>query len=210
MLFKIHGSEVEINQPHLKIWLMQVKLQKEIAEKAENHDPDELAGAIYKYLNLFSVQAWETFDWIEVLQVLAQIINLCVPKIDFPIFHTQEKNEQVPADYPEKDWYFWLHTMCSKYHWSIEYVSEMSVEDAFGLLQEGIIERQQKREWQWSLSELAYPFNADTKTSSFKPLPRPDWMQIAHDLTPKKTQIRKDMMPQGNIVDFGEMYAGVK
>jgi hypothetical protein len=207
MTIRINGNDVEIAQPHLKRWIEQAKLQGEINKSAELHERDKTVEAIYKYLNFFSQQDWETFGWFEVLNVLSQITNLCVPKIDFPIFHTLEKTEQVIAEYSEKEWYFWLHTLCSKYHWAIEYVKELEIDDAFGLLQEGLIEKQQEREWQWSLTEIAYPYDESSKKSIFKPLKRPDWMTVVKDLTPKKIKIRKDMMPMGVIMNFEEMYA---
>jgi hypothetical protein len=207
MNISVQGKDIEIDRPRLQRWIQQVKLQKEIITIVEKHDPDDVSKAIYQYLNFFTEQDWEKISWLEVLLALAQITNLCVPKIDFPIFHTKEKTEQVIADYSEKEWYFWLNFMCEKYHWLIEYVQELQIEDAFGLLQEGLIDEQQQREWQWSLTELAYPYNADTKTSSFKPLTRPDWMTILKDNMPKKMRMRKDMLPQGNVIDFGELYA---
>jgi hypothetical protein len=132
---------------------------------------------------------------------------LCVPKFDFPIFYSKEKTEQVAADYSEKEWYFWLHFLCSKYHWTVEYTQELFIEDAFGLLQEALIEKQQEREWQWSLTELAYPYDENTKKSVFKPLKKPDWMTIIKDNVPQKVMIRRDMMPQGVIIDLGAEYA---
>jgi hypothetical protein len=207
MNISVQGKEIEIDRPHLQRWIQQVKLQREITVATEKHDPDDVARAIYKYLNFFIEQEFEKVSWLEVLNAMAQITNLCVPKIDFPIFYSKEKTEQIVGDYSEKEWYFWLHFMCSKYHWLIEYVQELQIEDAFGLLQEGLIDEQHQREWQWSLTELAYPYNSDTKTSSFKPLKRPDWMTIIKDNMPEKIMIRKDMMPQGVIIDLGAEYA---
>lgn len=206
MIISVQGKDIEIVRPHLKRWIEQEKLQKAIVEATAVHDREETCQAIYKYLNFFSEQDWEKIPWLDTLAALAQITNLCVPKIDFPIFHSKEKTEQVVIEYPEREWYFWLHTMCSWYHWTILQVQEMEIEDAFGLLQEGLINKQQDREWQYSLTELAYPYDSNSKTSTFKPLKKPDWMTIMKDLTPKKTMIRKDMMPQGSIIDLGALY----
>ena len=98
----VQGKDIEINRPRLQRWIEQVKLQKDITEVIEKHDPDDVATAIYKYLNLFIEIEWEKVRWLEVLNALAQITNLCVPKIDFPIFHSKEKTEQVAGDYSEK------------------------------------------------------------------------------------------------------------
>jgi hypothetical protein len=66
------------------------------------------------------------------------------------------------------------------------------------------LEEQLDKEWTYSLSEIAFPYNSSTKKSEYKPLDRPEWML---PISPKQLPVikmRKDMMPMGNIVDMTE------
>ena len=78
----------------------------------------------------------------------------------------------------------------------------LDIDTAIGLYQEISIDDQFEKEWEWSLSEIAFPYNQSTKKQEYKPLERPEWML---PISPKQLptmKMRKDMMPVGNIVDL--------
>jgi len=63
-----------------------------------------------------------------------------------------------------------------------------------------LVDDQLEKEWEWSLSELAYSYNSSTKKSEFKELPRPDWMDGKEIEEIKLIKIPKSMMPVGQVV----------
>jgi hypothetical protein len=97
-----------------------------------------------------------------------------------------------------------LHIFSSTYGWDEDRIANLDIDTAIGLLQEILITEQLDHEWQFSITELAYPYNETTKKSSFRPLPRPDWMK---KIIPKVTKIRKDFLPLGNIIGVEQKYA---
>lgn len=80
--------------------------------------------------------------------------------------------------------------------------SELDPDDGVALLQEILTDDQLEKEWQWSLSEIAYPYNPDTKKSEFKNLPRPVWMQKEIRKPVKQIKIPASMLPVGIVRHF--------
>ena len=104
-------------------------------------------------------------------------------------------------DYPERTWYVFLNQFSRNYSWTIEYIENLDVDDAIALLQEMNITEQLEREFYYSLSEIAYPYNEARKVGVFRPMERPEWMrEFVKVLEPRKTKIRKDFMPVGLII----------
>jgi hypothetical protein len=78
------------------------------------------------------------------------------------------------------------------------------VETVFQLAQEILVDKQLEREFLWSMSEIAYPYNKSTKRSEFKELTRPEFMwQKASE--PKRFKIPVRLMPMGDVKDVGGM-----
>lgn len=109
--------------------------------------------------------------------------------------------EDMPWDYPGRSWFAWAHRFANFYGWSLDYIAGLDVDVAIKLLQEMLVQDQLEKEWEWGLSERAFPYNSSTKKYEYKPLSRPAWMYPEMKSKKKRIiQIPKSMMPVGNIV----------
>ena len=94
--------------------------------------------------------------------------------------------------------------MAKAYGWTEEYISNLEIETGLALIQEAIVDDQLNKEWEWSLTEIAYEYDKGSKTSKFRALPRPDWMGGGKK-PPKKTTMLKVMLPVGYIENVSGM-----
>jgi len=190
------GSNVlTVEKPHLKKWIELEQIKFKETDRVKK---------VYSYLSVFldlPESEFVTLSWEVTLSCFVDCLTLAKPSINFPwLSHPGQKQAEYAWDYSERLWYAFSHLLAKTYHWSLEYIEELEVEYGLALLQEILTDRQLELEWQWSLSELAYPYDSHTKTNKFKPLPRPMWMQGAADITVKKVKIPKSMMPVGNVI----------
>lgn len=125
-----------------------------------------------------------------------------------PLLQNKKENKKdknkLGWDYDGRNWHYWSHLLAKQYGWELEYIENLDVDVALAHIQEIFTDEQLDREFLWSMSEIAYPYNSTTKQSKFSPLPRPYFMQSE---APKiqKIKIRADMMPVGNIKDISGM-----
>ena len=199
--FQVREQTLQVKRPHLKLWLELDSIQKRILSDI---NPIE---SIIEYLFKATEKEEEFFKeapWFEVAEAYIKISYLCIPKIKFPLFIDAKQQKPPSWDYPERYWYAWCHIFSKAYGWNVDTVSELEIETAFGLLQEIMVEDQLQREWEWSITEIAYPYNSTTKKSEFKPLPRPSWMKPPVE-APKKQKILREALPVGNVIDIAEM-----
>jgi len=182
----------------LKGWLEGESLREQINESKST---DEIVNNLYSYLTLiYGEEDWDKKTWEEIEMLYLSGIEINLPKIEFPMLSkSSETLEKSPWEYIERTWYLWVNTLASKYGWSMEYIAELDIDDAIGLMQEIIIDDQLEKEWTWNLSELTYSYDAATKSSNHSEYPRPSWMTdtIKH---PETYKIDKRMMPQGLII----------
>jgi hypothetical protein len=122
--------------------------------------------------------------------------------LNFPILtsQTKENDNKLPWEYDGRGWYFWLNLFAKSYGWDEKTIGELDIDTAIGLYQETQIDEQLDREWEWGMSEIAYPYNDRTKKSEFRQLPRPDWMMPMAPKHVPVVKIRKDMIPVGNVI----------
>jgi hypothetical protein len=114
------------------------------------------------------------------------------PVVEIPITRPYKKNDTESKedwDYDGRSWYFYSNLIASRYGWTFEYISQLKVLDALATIQEILTQDQLDKEFYYSLSELAYPYNASTKKSSFQPMKRPMWMM------PKIKEVPRFKMP---------------
>jgi hypothetical protein len=194
--------------PKLRKWAKLQSIHEEISSAADKGNLIEMANNIAKYISYaldISVSILDDVPWIEAARAFYDIHQENVPNEKFKILVPAKDIKKVSFDYDDRPWYVWVDTLASRYGWSIEYIADLEVESAIALLQEIDYTEQLKREWDWSLSELAYPYNEHIKKSEFKPMPRPEWMQDHIEYKePEKLKIRKDLLPVGNIIRYGQ------
>jgi len=141
--------------------------------------------------------------WEDVMMLFSEIVKAQTPT-KIPLFGNPGKEKEIPWEYPNRNTMYLLHLLVGRYGWELEYVRNLSVDTAFSLAQEILTEDQLEKEFVYSLSEVAYPYNATTKKSSFKPLERPYWM-LPKPKEIKKVKILKRLMPVGVGVDVSGM-----
>jgi hypothetical protein len=145
----------------------------------------------------------DIFDaaWFEIIQAYSSLTKLNRPR-DIPILKNNPSDQKkIPWEYEGRTWFWWLHVFSKNYGWTKDVVEELDIDEALSLLQEIQLEDQFQREWQWSLTEIAYPYDANTKKSQFKELGRPLWMQESRPFLPStKVKFRKNMIPVGRVI----------
>ena len=183
----------------LKNWLLLSSYRKKIAQRQDVVDNILASVALSDKETDYGV-----LPWYQTQAALHSLSEANLISIKFPILNKIERNwnEKLPWDYPERDWYYWAHLLASKYGWLLEYIAELDIDDAVALLQESEVEDQLVKEWEYQLSEIAYPYDKSTKKSKFKPLSRPHWMQIPI-VVAKLRRMPANLMPVG-IVKMNE------
>lgn len=188
----------------LRAWLELEELRAKTLEAAEKKDYPGVASGVTAYIiSAASCTSYQPGAWFDVVKDWENAIRVNLPEHPFPLLKSREKNEKMPWEYPGRTWYYWLHVFSTAYGWDEAQIGALDIDTAIGLLQEILISEQQRKEWEWSLTEIAYPYNETTKKSEFHPLPRPDWMKKIVP-RPKKMMIRADMLPQGLVIGAGQ------
>jgi hypothetical protein len=116
----------------------------------------------------------------------------------------QEKVEELSWNYNGRMKHYLIHILAKTYGWDDTYIKKLSVETALSYIQEIFVDDQLDKEFVYSLSEVAYPYNKSTKKSEFHPLPRPVWMQKEIKEV-KKIKMLRSMLPVGNVTDVSGM-----
>lgn len=190
--------------PSLKFraWI-ELEEQKEKLNKAAEEGNLEFSTLLVSFLSAALNIEPEPIDklfWGDCLLLFLEVLRKNRPRIPLPIiveFH-KEKIKENEWDYDGRLWHLYSHLLAKTYGWSLEYIAELDVDEALAKIQEILTDEQLEREFLWSMSEVAYPYDALTKTSKFNPLPRPFWMKPKVQ-TPKKTKILKSLMPMGMV-----------
>lgn len=201
------GKEIKIKRLTLRGWTSLESIKKEMDSAISKRDYDKYYSASVRFIEMaLSVPTkidWEIVPWWEYLEIYSEVITLNTPTIKFPILESSIKESKpLPWEYDGRSWFFWFNLFAKHYGWSENYIEKLDIDTAIGLYQEISIEDQFEKEWQWSLSEIAFPYNQSTKKQEYKPLDRPEWML---PISPKQlpvVKMRKDMMPVGNIIDL--------
>ena len=197
----IGDKTYEVSQLRLKKWVEFESLKENVTSEAKHGNVDGFSEAILSCVSLcVNVEELEKVSWMDVASAYAQCQEINQPSIKFPIFLTQIRSrKQIGWDYEGRSWYVWAHLLAKAFNWSLEYIAELVIDDAIALIEEIFVQDQLDKEWEWSLSELAY----DGKSGKHKPLPRPNWMSSGYvDKKEElmKTKMPKHMMPVGNII----------
>lgn len=189
----------------LRGWAAIDDLRRDIEKASRENDWSAVPEFIFKTVELCG-EVDRNSDWQIVAELYTKIVELNQPTKKFPVLTTREKGKEMPWEYSGRSWYFWLNLFAKNYGWDMDKIGEMDIDDAIGLFQEIQIDSQMQQEWEYGLSELAYPYNPSTKKSHFKALPRPDWMKpiMGKSVPVKERKIHRDAMPAGTIINLDE------
>lgn len=173
---------------------------KLIETRGDGRFPETVFAYLSFVLNIPEKKLAE-MEWSRVFDLLGTALSSS-PKIEIPIVKDAPSGRKpVSWDYPERGFNRYINILAGKYGWSIEYISELEVSQAFALIQEILTDEFLEQEFYYSLSDVAYPYNKSTKKSTYKPMDKPYWMRAASAEKPKRIKIRRDTLPVGRVVD---------
>ena len=203
---KINGIELSLVRVNLKGWARLEELRREMDDAVSKSNIEDTYKTMIDFIETASLSAskieWDKVFWGEFINLYSQAVSINLPRLKFSILENGKKEtEKFPWEYPGRAWFFWLNLFASNYGWDEESIREMDIDTALGLYQEILVDGQFQKEWEWSLSEIAFPYNSSTKKQEYKPLTRPNWMLPESPKELPKVRMRKDMLPVGNIVD---------
>lgn len=203
---KIKFPEQKPRRLTLKGWAAMEDLQRKIDSSAKEGNWSDIPELIFQTSELCFKRINRNSFWIESMELYLKSLKANSPTKKFPILSSKEKSKPMPWEYQGRTWYFWLNTFAKLYGWEEKQIATLDIDDAIGLYQETIIDEQLEKEWDWGLSENAYEYNKTTKKSTFKPMPRPDWMAriVGKPKAVKTRKIAKNALPVGEIIILDE------
>ncbi len=208
-LIKIQNKEIELVRLRLRAWSTLEGLKRELDTATSKHDFNQIFDCMVNFIEVAvspspSNIKWDELPWYEFLEIYSKTVELNSPTIEFPILRggSSGDTKKLPWEYEGRSWYFWLNLFAKNYGWDEDTISNLDIDSAIGLYQEMEIDHQLEREWEWGMSEIAYPYDKSTKSGKYKPIPRPSWML---PMVPKQLpvmKIHKAHLPMGNVVDL--------
>jgi hypothetical protein len=199
------GVEVlsqNIPRARLGLHLRLGQLAEQIDKNLQAKEVAQAALLMLRYFELCKVDVSQASEKDKLIAYLRlQKMNRLKFVFPFQIW-SGEAIKPPPYDYPGRFVAWWVHKLASRYGWSREQIFALWPEEAAAYLQEIMIAEYDEADERRALSELAYHYDKMTKKSTFRPLPRPEWMKERKEDKPQPTRIRKDMLPVGNIINL--------
>lgn len=160
---------------------------------------------LYAYLStaLFFPVNFSKISWKDSIDALYKVHKSTseIKKIPITSYQENKKEEKESWEYSGRLWFFYCHLIASAYGWSAKKIARLSVDDALAHIQEILTAQYLDREFIWSTSEIAYPYNKATKKSNYSPLPKPYWMRREKSIR-KAPVIPKSLLPIGNVINL--------
>lgn len=200
------GKKYVIERAKLKSWLQLEDLREEIIGAADREDREGLIAKIYSYLSVAVSDniSFAKLPWFEVVFSYIELTVLNLPSHKFPLLRmVNDVKEKIGWNYEGRTWYAWAHTLAEVYGWSLEYIAELDIDDAIAMIEEIAVKDQLEKEWEWALSDKSVSYDKQGK-GTFKELPRPTWMIDVSVHIPRKSPIKKSMIPVGNVVQWNK------
>jgi hypothetical protein len=202
----IAGLVQKVERVRLGSYLKLQRAAKHLSEAAAQADTGAIAEALFEYLKAcipdldrgeFNEAPW--YEVISAFQSLRQLNSIRGAE-NFSMLTNAAPNDgkTVAWDHDERHVLIWIHTIANAYKWAKAEIENLWPEEAIGYIQEILAEDQLEKEFLYSLSEIAYPYDKATKKSKFKPMQRPLWMVAGGGR--KNDRVLKSMLPVGNVV----------
>lgn len=196
-------------KPKFKTWLELEAVRSKVTKAVET----DFAENVIAYVSTaFPVCKYvvDRLGWNDLLDLFYGLVKKGSPKLQLPILEpvseSPKDSEEITWDYPDRPRYLWSNIIAREYGWSLEYINNLDVDVALALIQEILTDKQLDKEFWWRMSEIAYPYDKNTKSSKFIELPRPYWMKPKPKEI-KMVKIPKALLPVGVIQDAGGMEA---
>lgn len=188
------------------------KYKEDLREATRLKDKAAFKAALSSILNLQVKSGYDLISLANALLDTVIILNKNVIKAKAAFLKVKppkqgEKVEVYSWEYDGRQLAIWINDFASVYGWNLEQILNLPVNLAVYLYQEILVNKQINKEWEFNLTELAYPYNDNTKKNEHKPLNRPDWMKQSNeaDGVIRVTMLRKDMLPYGVVIDVSGM-----
>lgn len=190
------------SRPQFKQWIELEEKKGQVIRAVEEGSPDFpsllasfLSTALHVPAHLFKLVPW----WGSI-RAFNEVLIKNNPRIPLPLIveYDNSPTKEDGWDYKGRLWHLHSHLLAKNYGWKLEYISKLDVEEALAKIQEILTDIQLEREFIWSTSEVAYPYDSQSKSGKFVPLSRPYWMNPKAQL-PKKIKILKKLMPVGSV-----------
>lgn len=195
----------EVHRVKFKGWTELEDLREQIIRAAEEK-ADEFPEKLFAYLSValsLEKEEIQNLSWVECVNLFYAVHEANLPPSNLPLVTAvpkEKKSQKEDWDYPGRLWFYYAHMLARAYGWTLDYIANLSIEEGLSLVQELLTAEQLEKEFQWGMSEIAYPYNSKTKKSKFNPLTRPYWMlPVAKPI--ENIRIPKKLMPQGLIID---------
>lgn len=192
----------KIKRYKLEKWLELSDINNKIQEAADTQDFEGVSDNLIAYVSA-AIGNYENLPWVDFYLLYAETVHINNIDDKYPILKfPDKKQEKKPWEYFGRSRYFWIHTLGKAFGWTTEYILNLDINDAIALLQEIEITEQLDREFWWDISEVAYSYDANTKTSKHNKLERPPWMSdnpISKYMQHKRSKPPAGLMPIGNV-----------
>lgn len=176
-------------------------IKEKIIEAVSNGQPD-FPDFLLSYIETalgVSSRWYAKADWLRVVELFYACLTKS-PIVKLPITSpSKEKFKDDPWSYDGRTWPLYAHMLSKAYGWKLEYISQLQVGQALSMIQEILTDTQLEREFQYGLSEIAYPYDKSSKKSTFKPMQRPHWMHQQIKDVPR-FKIPGEMLPMGAVM----------
>jgi len=191
-----------LRRPKFRVWA-QLEDRKYDFIQAVEDSSNSLPEIMYGYLStvlLFPVN-FSKVPWQEVFKTFYRLHSLSSAIRKIPITANRDVNKETKDawDYSGRLWPLYMNIIASAYGWTEKQIASLDVNNALAYLQEILTDKQLDKEFIWSTSEIAYPYDKTTKKSKFQALKRPYWMDKPRIL-PKSKPIPKSLLPVGNVM----------
>ncbi len=202
----IGGLDYKVSRVRLGLFLKLQRAARRLKKAATQADTGAIADALFEYLtvcmNGLTRKDFNSSPWYEVVSAYQVILSLNrIPGAEnFSMLKSPNisTGKTIAWDHDDREVILWIHTLASAYNWSRTEIENMWPEEAVGFIQEILVDQQFEREFFYSLSEIAYPYDKATKRSRYIPMNRPAWMVIGGGR--KDQRVLKDSLPVGNVI----------
>lgn len=199
---QIGGREFRLARARLGPFVRMGAAERARRAAATAQDTGAMADAIFAYLAAavgLDRGTFESATWLDIMTAFTAALRLNrIPDAErLAVLNTPESGKRPRWDYEGRDIIEWVDLFARAYGWTKEYVCDLYPEEAVALSQEIMASEYRERRFFHSLSEVNYTVERSGRRRYLE-LDPPYWM-LAH-VGPKKTRMRKDMLPIGNVV----------
>lgn len=198
----LNGREVVVPRARLGLFLRLEEIYGQLADHVLHRDSGACVSVIIEYVEMAIGEKLvdpDKMDWRPLFFGFLRIkrMNSLEPVVPFLQGIATSAGEDFWT-YPGRVGVLWIHMLASRYHWSRAEIENLFPEEAATFIQEIMYDEFLTKEWEYSLSELAYEPQKDGK-SRYRPFPRPSWIGSKK---PKKVKMLKKLIPAGTIIDL--------